>query len=334
MKYQINKLFYALSLLLFSLVMGTLGFILLEGYDFGDAFYMAVITLSTVGFTEVKELSSPGRLFTSIYILMNLGILTYAVSVLAAYLFEGKLRLIYKNYMVDLGISKLKNHVIICGYGITGRQAQRELEKIGKPVVVLEKEARVFKNIPENASFHMLEGDATIDSKLKLAGIERAAVIMITTSSDADNVFITLTARELQPNIKIYSRASAIETEKKLFRAGADQVINSARHGGSYMAQMVSNPVVIEFLNMLTGETKQQYHLKTLGYQELKPSFQNKSLRALNISEITGCTVVGVKDDIKGLIPSPPPDTFIGEEDTIILLGDDEQLGKMLQHFT
>ncbi|MEM6967546.1 MAG: NAD-binding protein [Bacteroidota bacterium] len=331
---QFAKLFFATSLLVISLLAGTLGYKWIEGYNMLDAFYMSVITFSTVGFGEVEELSEDGRLFTAVYILLNLGVLTYAVSVVANYFFEGKLRLIFKNYLVDREINKLTNHIIICGYGITGKEAADELIKNKRPFVIIEKEPTIVDKFVNKAGFYCIQGDAIEDATLKIAGIERASSIIITTPSDADNVFITLTAKEFKPNIKIYARASANATEKKLFRAGADQVINSARQGGTYMAQMITNPVVIEFLNLLTGESLQHYQMEAIRYENLKPKYKDKTLRDLNIHEATGCTVVGVKDDIKGLIPSPTPDTFIGPDDTIIVLGNETQLAKMWDQFT
>ena len=207
---------------------------------------MSVITLSTVGFSEVHEFSPSGRLFTAIYILMNLGILAYAVSVLSTFLFEGKLKSIFKNYMSDLKINKMNNHIIVCGYGRNGKEACEELLRAGKEFVVIEKEIEVQNQLEDTKRIPMLIGDATFDKNLKLAGIQRAKVIIITSPSDASNVFITLTARELKPDILIISRASENQTGNKLYRAGADKVIMPDNLGGMFMAQMVTKPVVIE----------------------------------------------------------------------------------------
>lgn len=334
MKGQLRNLMTAIVLLLISLLIGVFGFILIEDYDLLNAFYMAVITISTVGFTEVKELSPIGRLFTSVYILLNLGIFAYVVSVISAYLFEGKLRSIFKDFMVDRELNKLKDHVIVCGYGRNGSQACEELLKSGKEFVVIEKDPEIRQSVPSSSAFQFLIADATADSNLKLAGIERASVIIITTPSDAANVFITLTARALKPDIYIISRASENQTEEKLYRAGANQVIMPDNLGGMFMAQMVTKPVVIEFLDLLTGRGGNNYRLEAIHFDNLKSQFRDKTLRQLNIPEKTGCTVIGVKDNIKGLIPSPSANTFIGVDDTLIVLGSDQQLQKMVEHFT
>ena len=330
---SLRRLFQGSLLLIFSLLTGTVGFFIIEDFDFLNAFYMAVITLSTVGFTEVHELSDKGRLFTAFYILMNLGILAYAVSVLTSFILEGKLKSIFKNYMTDLKINKLKNHVIVCGYGRNGKEACVELRRSNKQYVVIEKDQEILKEIKSNSESPILIGNATSDNTLKTAGIDRAGVVIITTPSDADNVFITLTAREMKPDIKIIARASKKESESKLYRAGADNVILPDHLGGMFMAQMVTKPVVIEFLNLMTGFSGQHYHLEQLRYEDLKPVYQNKTLKELQIHKKTGGTVIGVKDNIKGLIPSPGSETLIGPEDTIVVLGGEDHIKLLKQQF-
>jgi voltage-gated potassium channel len=328
-----RKLLIASLLLLFSLFSGTVGFYVIEDFDLLNAFYMAVITVSTVGFTEVHELSDNGRLFTAFYILVNLGILAYAVSVLTSFILEGKLKSIYKNYMTDLKINKLKNHVIVCGYGRNGMEACEELRRSQRPFVVIERNPEVLEKFKSTEGAYILFGNATSDEVLKTAGLERADVIIISTPSDADNVFITLTSRGMKPDINIIARASETESESKLYRAGANNVIMPDHLGGMFMAKMVTKPVVIEFLNLMTGHTGLHYHLEQLRYEDLKPIFQNKTLRELRIHEITGGTVIGIKDSLKGLIPSPAPETLIGPNDTIIVLGGEKHILQLKLHF-
>ena len=320
-------------LLLFSLFIGTVGFCVIEEFDILNAFYMAVITMSTVGFTEVHELSDKGRLFTAIYILVNLGILAYAVSVLTSFIVEGKFKSIYQNYMTDLKINKLKKHVIVCGYGRNGKEACAELSRNNREFVVIEKDQDILKKFKAIPGGHIVIDDATSDSTLKAAGLNQAEVIIITTSSDADNVFIALTAREMNPGIKIIARASKKESESKLFRAGADNVILPDHLGGTFMAQMVTKPVVIEFLNLMTGYSGQHYRMEQLRYEDLKSIHQNKTLRELQIQKITGGTVIGVKDDEKGLIPSPDSDTLIGPNDTILVLGGQDHIKELKRKY-
>ena len=264
---------------------------------------------------------------------MNLGILAYAVSVLTSFIFEGKLQSIYTNYMTDLKINKLKNHVIVCGYGRNGKEACEELNRSGRKFVVIEMDQEVLDNFEAKPGVHFLIGDATADITLKAAGLDRADVVIITTSSDADNVFISLTAREMKPDIMIIARASMKESESKLRRAGANEVIMPDNLGGMIMAQMVTKPVVIEFLNLMTGYGKQHYHLEQMRYIDLKSDYKNKTLKEMQIQDKTGGTVIGVKDNKKGLIPSPGPETLIGPNDTIVVLGGEEHIQRLKQYY-
>ncbi len=332
MNNQLESLITAFGLFLLSLCVGLTGFILIEDLNFVNALYMTIITIGTVGFTEVKELSQAGRVFTSLYILMNLGLFAYVVSVVSSYFFEGKLKSIFKNYRSGMEINKLNNHIIVCGFGRNGRRACEELQKSGKDFVIIEKNPEMNEVIPDTMRWYI--GDATKDDNLRYIGIDKASTIIITTPSDASNVFITLTARHLNEKLQIIARASNIETEEKLYRAGADKVIMPDMLGGMFMAQLVTKPIVIEFLDLLNGVSGTSYHLEEVGYSQLKNQFQDKTLRELNIPATTGVIVLGVKDNIKGLIPGPSADTFIGEDDYLIVLGSETTLKKFMENYT
>ncbi len=333
MSNQLQSLITAFGLFMTSICIGLLGFSWIEDLSFVNSLYMTIITVGTVGFTEVKELSAAGRVFTSFYILLNLGLFAYVVSVVSSYIFEGKLRNIVKNYRSEMEISKMKNHVIVCGYGRNGSRACEELEKSGEAFVLIEKDPEMQSVIPERIKWFL--GDATEDEKLKAVGIDRAKAIIITTPSDAANVFITLTARHLNEKIRILVRASNPETENKLYRAGADKVVMPDILGGMFMAQLVTKPIVIEFLDLLNGVSSEtSYHLEEVSYDKLKPEYRDKTLMQLNIPSRTGVIVLGVKDNIKGIIPGPSADTFIGEDDYLILLGSDTRLKKFVEIYT
>jgi voltage-gated potassium channel len=331
---QLGSLILATALCVFSIVVGFFGFMILEGYNAIDAFYMTIITVGTVGYTEVQVLSDKGKLFTSFYILMNLGIFAYVVSVITSFLFEGKLKSILSNYMSDKELSKLKDHVVVCGYGRNGSKACEELNLSGRDFVVIEKNPETRQSVPLDKNFKMMVADATKDDVLKLAGIDRASVVIITTPSDAANVFITLTARALNPKVKIIVRASERETEEKLYRAGADKVIMPDILGGMFMAQLVTKPVVIEFLDLLSGVSGLDYRLEEVHYDKIKDQYRDQSLKDLKVRETTGATVIGIKDNINGLIPSPSRDTIFGKDDTLIVLGHESNLTQFFKVFT
>lgn len=333
MNKQLERLVTAFTLFLLSLAIGLLGFSVIEDMSFINSLYMTIITVGTVGFTEVKELSPKGRLFTSMYILLNIGLFAYVVSVISSYIFEGKLKSIFKSYRSGMEINKLRNHVIVCGFGRNGSRACEELEKSDKDFVIIDKNPDMQQIVPEHMK--LIIGDATKDENLKVIGIEKASVIIVTTPSDAANVFITLTARYLNEGIRIIARASSKETEDKLYRAGANNVIMPDILGGMFMAQLVTKPIVIEFLDLLNGVSETtSYHLEEVGYENLKPYYKNKTLRELNIQSNTGVIVLGVKDNIKGLIPSPSQDTFIGVDDYLIVLGSNITLKKFMFEYT
>lgn len=331
MNKQLESLIGAFLLFIVSIIIGLLGFSLIEDLNFVNSLYMTIITVGTVGFTEVKELSQTGRVFTSFYILFNLGLFAYVVSVVSSYFFEGKLKTIFKSYKSSMEISKLNNHVIVCGFGRNGRRACEELQKSGLDFIIIDNKPEIQEIIPEDMRWFI--GDATKDENLRNIGIERASTIIITTPSDASNVFITLTARHLNERIKIVARATNIETQDKLYRAGADNVIMPDMLGGMFMAQLVTKPIVIEFLDLLNGVSGTSYHLEEVSYEDLKPEYQDKTLRDLNIPSKTGAIVLGVKDNIKGLIPGPSADTFIGLDDFLIVLGSDSTLKKFSQEY-
>lgn len=336
MKKQLSPFITALSIFFGVQVIGIGGYMVLEGYTFVDALYMAIITFSTVGFGEVRTLTPSGKIFTIVLIVINFAIFAYFVSILSSYIFEGRLRYVFKRYMVDRKIHSLENHVIVCGFGRNGAEACKELERSGFIFVIIEKDHEVIESMPDKKQYHLVVGDATHEETLLKAHTEKASEILITTSSDADNVFIALSARKLNPNINIVARATQMETESKLYFAGANHVIMPDRLGGMFMAHMVTKPETIEFLNHLTGrgEILEHFRLESIQFDDLKPEYQNANLRQMRLRELSGCTVIGVKDDKKGIIPSPDPDTVIGPDDCMILLGSDVDLSKARQIYT
>ncbi|WP_436515456.1 potassium channel family protein [Ekhidna sp. To15] len=314
-----RRLITAIILFIISLTIGIVGFILIEDMNTVDSIYMTIITVSTVGFTEVKELTPSGRIFTSIYIIFNVTLFAYILTVVSNYFFEGRLNEILKNLRSNMKLNKLNDHVIVCGYGRNGRKACKELAQSGQDFIIIDKDESIADKIPKPLKWFI--GDATKDEDLKMIGIERASAIIITTPSDSVNVFVTLTARNLNPTIKIIARTSSEETQDKLYHAGANFTVRPDALGGMFMAHMITKPIVIEFLNLINGTSGLDYHLEEIDYKELKDEFKDRALTDLNILERTGAVVIGVKDDIKGIIPAPAGQTVVGKEDHLILLG-------------
>lgn len=233
-----TKLTYAVLLLILLMTFGIFGFILIEDFNLLDSVYMTIITVSTVGFGEVQPLSSSGKMFTSILILLSLGVLTYVVSIITTQFFEGQLSHLINGYKNNSRRKKMENHVIICGYGRNGQQAVKELVAHKKDFIVIDSSHDLIMG-NSKPNYKMIEGDATNDEILLQASILTARALISTLPNDADNLFVTLTARSLNSKIKIISRASNESSEKKLKMAGADNVVMPERVGGAHMATLV-----------------------------------------------------------------------------------------------
>lgn len=321
-----RRFFSAVSLLGLSLFTGIGGFILIEGYSFWDAFYMTVITFSTVGFNEVSPLSSTGRIFTGLYIIMNLGIFAYVVSVMSAYLFEGELTSVFKKFISNKEVKKMKDHVIVCGYGRNGKRACQELFRHDTRFILIEKNGDNLVGKDEVSNYHVVIGDATNDDTLQEANIESATSIITTLPDDAQNVFITLTAKELNPNIMIVARASEENSVTKLKRAGASHVIMPDAVGGTQMAQLITKPYVIEFLELLTGVGNESLKLEQVSYKEFKSEYKDSSILELDIRKKTDVTIVGINNGKNGFTMNPGAETIIKKGSTIIILGKGENI--------
>ena len=324
---SIRKLVYALALMLVSITLGVSGYMLLEHYTLREAFYMTMITISTVGFQEVRSLSPTGQVFTSFYILFNLGAIAYLISIISKYIFEGELRNIFMSYMSDHDLKKINDHVIVCGFGRNGSKACLELLACEEAVIVIEADENLLKaKAPTNGKLNLILGDATQDDILKKAGIDRAKAIITALPKDADNVFVTLTARELNKSIRIIARASDKSTEPKLLRAGANSVVMPDEIGGSHMANLVTRPDVIHFLEMMNGLGPEKIHLEELEYQHLRSELQGRSLHELSIAHKTGVTVIGLRTHDNQFVVSPSGAVKLQKGDALLVLGTDDHL--------
>ncbi|WP_262386008.1 potassium channel family protein [Hymenobacter sp. BT491] len=332
---NLNRFFLALLLAVVSFAAGVVGFMSIEGFSFVDAFYMTMITVSTVGFGELHPLSPDGRLFVSFYIFFNLLVIAYLVSVLTTYIFDGELRTIFKMFRTDQEIRSFEGHVIVCGFGRNGSKACSELVASGARVVVVEQNQDLLRAASENGerSLPSVFGDATSDETLLMAGVERARALITALPKDADNVFVALTARELNPNIKIIARASLKTSESKLLRAGADSVVMPDEIGGSHMANLVMRPEVIRFLEMINGLGPNKLRLEELSFKELRRELQGRSIRELDVRSRTGATVIGLKHFSGEFEISPSADTRPAPGDVLLLLGTEAQIATLVAQF-
>lgn len=324
-----SQLFVSLGLIILIICIGIVGFILIENYNFFDAFYMTIITVATVGFQEVRPLSEAGRGFTIFLIITSFGTFAYAVSSISKYVIDGELNQYFKNYKVSAAIDKLENHVIICGFGRNGKQAAHVLKKHNTRFVVIEQKKDVVSVINHKYSDLILEGDSTQDEVLLKAGILRAKALITTLPIDADNLFIVLSARTLNPKLTIISRASEDNSDKKLKLAGADNVIMPDKIGGAHMASLVMKPDVMEFVDFITGQGGDNIRLEEITFANLSQEFQNKTIRELEIRNRSGANIIGFKTGNGDYVINPSADTKIIPDAKLFVLGTSEQILKL-----
>ncbi|MCB0737231.1 MAG: potassium channel protein [Bacteroidetes bacterium] len=325
------KLYLAIWLLIASIFIGTAGYMVVEGWTFMESLFMTVITLSTVGFNEVKPLSDAGRLFSVFLIIGNLGIFTYTITVLTRLLVDGELRDEYLRFQTKKKIRKLKNHTIVCGLGRNGRQACMELHGHGESFVVIE------KNDIDSSLFNFpimhIKGDARQDHVLQEAGIEHAKALITTLPDDAANVFVVITARHMKNELTIISRAGNDTSEDKLRRAGANNVIMPDKVGGAHMAYLVTKPDVVEFVDLITGQRGNEFQIAELSIDLINPKFVNQTISELDIRSKTGANIIGFKMSNGDYVINPQADQKMTEHSKLIVLGTKEQVRNLEAYY-
>ncbi len=331
--HHFSRIYISFTLLFITVCCGIIGFIVIEGFNFLDAFYMTIITVATVGFQEVHPLTSNGRIFTAFLIITSFGTFAYAVASISKYVMDGEFNQLYKKYKALTAISKLDNHVIICGYGRNGRQAAHVLKKHNTRFVVVEEKKDIVSSVNHKYSDLVLEGDATIDEVLLKAGITKAKALITTLPIDADNVFIVLSARALNPKLIIISRASEDNSDKKLKIAGANNVIMPDKLGGAHMASLVMKPDVIEFVDYITGQGGDNIRLEEITFANLSNEYQKKTIRELEIRNKSGANIIGFKTAQGEYVINPSADTIIIPDAKLFVLGTTEQIKKLRELF-
>lgn len=319
-----------LFLLVLVILFGVMGYVVIEHYTFFEGLYMAVITIATIGYQEVRPLSDAGKAFNIIFIIASFVTFTYVLARITQSIASGDLAyyLTKKRLMQDL--EKMQNHVIVCGYGRNGQQAAKTLRAHKIPFVIIEKNDEAMRSHKhDDPSLVYLSGDATEDDLLLRAGVEKARSILVSLPEDADNVFIVLSARSLNPNIHIVSRASHHSATAKLYKAGANNVVMPDMIGGTHMATLVSKPDVIEFIDFLSGEDGEAIHIEAVAYNKLPAAVRDKSLKQIMDWKKTGVNCIGIKDEYGKFCINPPEDVVITEGMKVIILGTKDQIAEM-----
>lgn len=327
-----SRLYKAILFSVLVLSIGVGGYLILFNYSFIDALYMTVITITTIGFGEVHPFGTGEKIFTIGLILSSLFIFGYAVSSFSEYLISGQFFRQLKIKKVKKSIEKLNGHTIVCGYGRNGKQAIAKLINYNKDVVIIEKHEEIVKKLDENGVLN-IEGDATLDETLLKAGILNAANLITVLPSDADNLFVVLTASQLNKKCRIISRASKETSYSKLKIAGADNVIMPDKLGGAHMASLVVTPDVIEFVDRLTIEGDTTANLEEIAIDNLPEKYLNRTILDLDLRKKTGCTVIGYRTSEKEYIINPDASVKLTAGANLIVLGRPEQIIKLRELF-
>ena len=326
------KIYKAIVLFLSALLYGVLGYVLIFDFSGVDGLYMTTITLTTVGFGEVVPLTDGSKLFTISLIFFSVFIYGYVVSVVSEYVSNSNLmEELQKNKNLKK-IEKLENHTIVCGYGRNGRQAAAKLKKYNKSCVIIEKKQELLAEI-EADGFLYIHGDAIEDVSLVSAGIAKAENLITALPSDADNLYVVLSSRQLNITANIVSRAKNESTEKKLKIAGANNVIMPDRIGGAYMASLLVTPDLVEFVNRISLSGDEAANLEEIAVDALPEQYLLKSIRDLDLRKKTGCNVIGFITAEGDYIINPSSDTILKAKSNLILLGTSEQLSRLKMLF-
>ncbi len=330
--YAPKKLLVPVFMFLVLVVTGILGYMSIEGWDLLDSIYMTIITLSTVGYGEVREIGPGGRIFTVFLIVFGLFIITYIVGLVAEALVAVEIRAALGRRKVGKRIKSLRDHYIICGYGRIGSIICRELTGKSIPLIVIEKDERVHEQLEEDNILY-LDRDATDEETLTEAGIGTAKGLVSVVSSDAENVYICLTARGLNPRLYILSRAEDEISERKLLRAGADKVVLPYMLGGRRMVQAIIRPTVSDFLESAIHDKSFELDIEEITAGEGSPLI-DQTLVDSGIRREMDVIIIGIKQEDDTMIFNPSSHTKINRGDTLIAMGRNKDLEKLRKALT
>jgi voltage-gated potassium channel len=321
------RLKISLFMLLMIIGFGTFGYVLFEDMTVFEAFYMTLITISTVGFSEIAPLSDVGRGITLVIIILGIGLLTYSLGQVARIVIEGELRRVLGRRKLEKQISHLKDHYIICGYGRIGSIIVNALQASNIPLVVIEQDIEEIKILEEQKILY-LNRDATSDEALIEAGLMTAKGLVTAVSSDSENVFITLSAKGMRPDMFILARASDVKNESKLLRAGASRVVCPYQIGGQRMAEILHKPNVVDFIDsaMVNKELDLQIEEALIGE---KSDISGRTVVESGLRQKFGVIIIAIKRRDGVMVFNPGPNEQFQAGDVIVVIGKAEEVRSM-----
>jgi voltage-gated potassium channel len=309
-------------------VLGTVGYRLIEGWSLFDCLYMTVMTIFTVGYREVHPLSTAGTAFTMVLIVVGVGAILYGLGRMAQFVVGEQLTGVFRRRVVKRQVDKLEGHFIICGYGRVGEAVARQFAAHAAKFVVIDHDPDSVARA-EAEGFLTVRGDATADEILELAGVRRAKGLVAAVGSDAGNIYVTLSARVLNPALLIVARAGTDDTASKLERAGADHVVSPYGIGGKRMATLMLKPLVSDYLEIVTGGGELEFRVEEFALQKDSPAV-GQSIEDLAVRRKTGATILAVRRADTGLFDTnPSPDTRLHPGDMIIAIGTPVEIARL-----
>jgi voltage-gated potassium channel len=320
-----KKLILSVSLLIFINAFGVAGYMIIEGWNFRDSLFMTVITITTVGYGEVHDLTPAGEIFTIVLLVVGVGIILYLLGTEAKLLLEGQLADLIGRKRLERKIRELRDHYIICGFGRMGKTIAKEFSSKDMDILIIEK-----NSVPESekGEFLILEGDANNEDVLKSAGIENAKGLISVLPTDAENLFLVLSARELNPNLFIVTRASEESSERKILRAGADRVVSPYYTGGIRIANSILKPAVVDFIEYATKTGNLELQLEEILLNE-GSKLSGMTLEDTGIGRDMGVIIVAIKRQDGTMEFNPNSTSIINSGDTLVALGETSKLKEL-----
>ena len=322
----------AVAVLLLSVIVvgGTLGYMVIEGWGAWDAFYMTMITLTTVGYREVHPMSRLGEAFTTILLVVGVGTMLYSFSLIGARVIEGRLQPQFERRRIARMLDGLRDHFIVCGYGRIGSIIVDEFRRQHVPHVIVERNPLRIQQLLENGHL-ALEGDASSEDVLTRAGIQRARGLIAAVSTDAENVYTILSARLMNPSLYVIGRAESDESARKLRQAGADRVMSPYQIGGLHMAQLALRPTVVEFVQLATSSETMELSMEQIAVRAGGP-LVGATIVGANLRQTFGVIVIGIRRATGKMEFAPPPDARIEAGDHLVVLGPNDRMSALAAH--
>lgn len=294
---------------------------------------MTIITISTVGYGEVEPLSTAGRLFVSVLVVLNIAIVAYALATFSYYVIEGKLFELMERNRMQERVNALNGHTILCGFGRYGKEIARHLLMHEQDFVIIEeKESKIDNGDFEEDDIPYVIGDATYDETLVEAGINRAASLITALSDDSDNLFIVLSAKDLNPSLRIISRAHQSRSRAKMMKAGASHVIMPEQIGGFYMATLISKPGAVEFFSYVTNDLASDIGFEEIRYDQLPTKMRGLSIQELSLRKHSGVNIIGHRFTDGKYVVNPGPEERLEPGGSFIAVGSQPQIIALRKH--